>query len=141
MRWHALLFAALVTPAVAAPVTLPARAVHYQPEVRTWAQVEPLAPLVLRTAVAAQVATVRVVPGQTVAAGQPLVTLAGPQLDSELAAARARAQAAQIDSLQHVARKLPPNARFQSRRIARRWMLRIPHGQQPKLSWPPRKRR
>lgn len=95
MRWHALWFAALATPVIAAPVTLPARAVRYRPEVHTWAQVEPLAPLILRTAVAAQVETVHVVPGQTVAAGQPLVTLAGPQLDAELATARAQWQAAQ----------------------------------------------
>jgi len=97
MRWHALLLAALVTPAVAAPVTLPARAVHYRPEVHAWARVESLAPLVLRAAVAAQVATVRVVPGQMVAAGQPLVTLAGPQLDAGLATARARWQATQSE--------------------------------------------
>lgn len=97
MRWHALLLAALVTPVMAAPVTLPAHAVHYRPEEHAWAQAESLAPLVLRTAVAAQVATVRVVPGQTVVAGQRLVTLAGPQLDAELATARARAQAAQSE--------------------------------------------
>lgn len=97
MRWHALLLAALATPVMAAPVTLPARAVHYRPEVHALARVESLAPLVLRASVAAQVATVHVVPGQTVAAGQPLVTLAGPQLGAELAAARARAQAAQSE--------------------------------------------
>lgn len=97
MRWHALLLVALVTPAVAAPVTLPSRAVHYQPEVRAWAQVEPLAPLVLRTAVAAQVETVRVVPGQMVASSQPLITLAGPQLKAALATARARVQAAKSE--------------------------------------------
>lgn len=97
MRWHALLLVALATPVIAAPVTLPARAVHYRPEVRAWAQVESLAPLVLRTAVAAKVETVRVVPGQTVASGQPLITLAGPQLKAALATARARVQAAQSE--------------------------------------------
>lgn len=97
MRWHALLLATLATPAIAAPVTLPARAVRYQPEVRAWAQVEPLAPLVLRTSVAAQVETVRGMPGQKVAANQPLITLGGPQLDAALATARARVQAAQSE--------------------------------------------
>lgn len=95
MRWRALLLAALATPATAAPVTLPARAVSYRPEVRAWAQVEPLAPLVMRTAVAARIARVLVVPGQAVKAGEPLVVLAGPQLEGELSAARARRQAAQ----------------------------------------------
>lgn len=94
MRWRALLLAVLATPATAAPVTLPTRAVSYRPEVRAWAQVEPIAPLVLRTAVAARVAEVFVVPGQAVKAGEPLVTLAGPQLQGELSAARARGQAA-----------------------------------------------
>lgn len=97
MRWHAALLAALATPSIAAPVTLPARAVRYRPEVRAWAQVEPLAPLILRAAVAARVETVRVVPGQTVTAGQPLVTLGGPQLDAEWSAARARWHAARSE--------------------------------------------
>ncbi|TAM95179.1 MAG: biotin/lipoyl-binding protein [Rhodanobacteraceae bacterium] len=94
MRWRALLLAVLATPATAAPVTLPARGVSYQPEVRAWAQVESIAPLVMRTAVAARIARVLVVPGQVVKAGEPLVTLAGPQLQGELSAARARGQAA-----------------------------------------------
>ncbi|HJP99143.1 MAG TPA: efflux RND transporter periplasmic adaptor subunit, partial [Rhodanobacteraceae bacterium] len=79
----------------AAPATLPARALHYRPELRAWAQVEPLAPLVLRTTVAARVAKVLVAPGQTVKAGEPLVVLAGPALEGALATARARRQAAQ----------------------------------------------
>lgn len=95
MRWCALLLAALATPVIAAPVTLRARAVHYRPEVHAWARVEPLAPLALRAAVAAQVTSVHVVPGQRVAAGQRLATLAGPQFDSKLVAARARVLAAQ----------------------------------------------
>ena len=95
MQWRALLLAALAAPATAAPVTLPARAVSYRPEVRAWAQVEPLAPLVMRTVVAARIARVLVVPGQAVKAGEPLVVLAGPQLEGELSAARARRQAAQ----------------------------------------------
>jgi multidrug efflux pump subunit AcrA (membrane-fusion protein) len=95
MRWRAALLAILTTPATAAPVTLPARAVQYRPEVHAWARVESLAPLVLHTVVAARVATVRVVPGQTVTVGESLVTLAGPKLESELSAARARRQAAQ----------------------------------------------
>jgi multidrug efflux pump subunit AcrA (membrane-fusion protein) len=79
---------------MAAPVTLPARAVNYRPEVHGWAQVESLAPLVLRTPVASRVATVLVTPGQMVSAGQPLIRLAGPRLDGELSAARARWRAA-----------------------------------------------
>lgn len=98
MRWCATLLLALATPALAAaPVTLPAHAVHFRPEVRAWAEVEPVAPLVLRTAVVARVKTVHVVPGQTVAAGQPLITLAGPQLSAALSAARARWRAAQTE--------------------------------------------
>lgn len=96
MRWRALLLAVLTTPAMAAaPATLPARAVHYRPEVRAWGQVEPLAPLVLRTSIAARIAKVLVVPGESVQAGEPLVRLAGPKLKGELSAARARWQAAQ----------------------------------------------
>ncbi|TAN03446.1 MAG: hypothetical protein EPN36_12870 [Rhodanobacteraceae bacterium] len=96
MRWHAALLVIWAIPAVAAaPVTLPARAVQYRPEVRAWAQVESLAPLVLRTQVVARVDQVLVVPGQTVQAGEPLVTLGGPTLAGELSAARARTQAAQ----------------------------------------------
>ncbi|HEU0197951.1 MAG TPA: efflux RND transporter periplasmic adaptor subunit [Nevskiaceae bacterium] len=87
-------FAAFSPPTLAAPVTLPARAVRYRPEGHAWAQVEPLAPLVLRTSVAARVARVLVAPGQTVHAGEPLATLAGPELEGELAAARARWKAA-----------------------------------------------
>lgn len=96
MRWRVLWLAVMTTPAMAAgPVTLPARAVQFRPEVRAWAKVEPLAPLVLRTQVVARVDKVLVVPGQTVKAGEPLVTLAGPTLEGELSAAHARAQAAQ----------------------------------------------
>lgn len=95
MWWCVLVLAAIAVPALAAPVTLPARAVRYRPEIRAWAQVESLSPLVLRTAVAARVARVLVVPGQAVKAGQPLVRLAGPTLEGELSAARARWQAAQ----------------------------------------------
>lgn len=95
MRWRALLLAVLATPAMAAPVTVPARAVSYRPEVRGWAQVEPIAPLVLHAPVASRVAKVLVTPGQAVGAGAPLVRLAGPQLGGELSAARARWQAAQ----------------------------------------------
>lgn len=95
MRWCAWVLATMAVPALAAPVTLPARAVRYRPETRAWAEVESLSPLVLRAAVAARVAGVLVVPGQTVKAGQPLVRLAGPTLEGELSAARARLQAAQ----------------------------------------------
>lgn len=95
MRWRGALLALLTTPAMGAPVTLPARAVRYQPEMHAWAQVEALAPLVLRTSFAARVDKVFVVPGQTVKAGDPLVTLAGPNFKNELSAARARWQAAQ----------------------------------------------
>lgn len=88
-------FAASTLPAIAAPVTSPAHAVNFRPELRAWAQVEPIAPLVLRASVAARVAKVLIVPGQTVHAGEPLVTLAGPELEGELVAARARWKAAQ----------------------------------------------
>lgn len=94
MRWYAVLLVALATPATATPVTLPARAVRYRAEAHGWARVEPLAPLVVRTMIAARVTRMLVTPGQVVSAGAPLVTLGGPQLDSELAAARARARAA-----------------------------------------------
>lgn len=93
--WRAGLLVVLAGPAVAGPVTLPARAVNYQPENRAWARVENIAPLVLHAATAARVVHLRVAPGQVVAAGQVLATLGGPQLDGELAAARAQAQAAQ----------------------------------------------
>src|SRR5690348_13188683 len=95
VQWRAALLAILTTPALAAPVTLPARAVNYRPEVRAWAQVESFAPLVLRTATAARVTKLLVSPGQSVKAGEPLAELAGPQMGGKLSAARARWQAAQ----------------------------------------------
>jgi multidrug efflux pump subunit AcrA (membrane-fusion protein) len=91
----ALLLFIAVTPVMAHPVTLPARAVSYRPETHAWAQVESIAPLVLRSTVPARVSSVHVTPGQVVSAGEPLVSLGGPQLDGELAAARARQRAAQ----------------------------------------------
>ena len=94
-RWHALLLLALTGPVVAGPVTLPARAVNYRPESRAWASVESTAPLVLHAATAARIMRLQVAPGQVVAAGQALASLGGPQLDGELAAARAQLQAAQ----------------------------------------------
>ncbi len=93
--WRAGLLMALATPVMATPVTLPARALNYQPQARAWARVEATAPLVLHAATAARVVRLPVVPGQTVAAGQVLAVLGGPQLDGELATARAQAQAAQ----------------------------------------------
>lgn len=90
-----LALAGMVLPALADPVTLPARAVRYQPESRAWAQVEAMAPLVLRAAVPARVSGIRVTPGQQVTVGEHLVHLAGPQFISQFAAARARLQAAQ----------------------------------------------
>lgn len=95
MQWRAALLALVMTPAIAAPVTLPARAVNYLAEGRAWAQVVSLAPVVLRATVAARVAKVLVGPGQAVATGQPLVSLGGPILEGKLTAARARWQAAQ----------------------------------------------
>lgn len=96
MKLHrALLLFAAVAPVMPHPVTLPARAVDYRPERHAWAKVEAIAPLVLRSAVPARVSSVHVIPGQVVAAGEPLVSLGGPQLDGELAAARARLNAAQ----------------------------------------------
>lgn len=86
---------AFAGPVVAGTVTVPARAVNYQPESRAWARVESTAPLVLHAATAARIVRLRVAPGQAVAAGQPLATLGGPQFDGALAAARARLQAAQ----------------------------------------------
>lgn len=95
MRWQAAAFLMFVAPAFASPVTLPARAVRFHPEVHAWAEVEPLAPLVLRATVAARVAVVRVTTGETVKAGEPLVTLAGPQFGAALATAHARWRASQ----------------------------------------------
>ncbi|TAM21097.1 MAG: biotin/lipoyl-binding protein, partial [Rhodanobacter sp.] len=94
MLLRALLLFGAVAPVMAHPVTLPARAVSYQPETHAWAQVESIAPLVLRSTVPARVSSVHVTPGQVVAAGEPLVSFGGPQLDGELAAARARLRAA-----------------------------------------------
>lgn len=108
--WRAALLFALATPVLAGPVTLAARAVDYQAENRAWASVETTAPLLLHAATAARIVHVRVTPGQTVAAGQVLVTLGGPQLDGELAAARAQVQSARqalasarrtVESVQH----------------------------------------
>lgn len=90
-----LALAGMAGSALAHPLTLPARAVHYHPESQTWAQVEAIAPLVLRAAVPARVSEIRVTPGQQVTAGEPLVGLAGPQLTSQIASARARMRAAQ----------------------------------------------
>ncbi|TAL84493.1 MAG: hypothetical protein EPN74_11245 [Rhodanobacter sp.] len=87
--------AGLVMPAMADPVTLPARAVSYHPQTRAWAQVETIAPLVLRTAVPASVSALRVIPGQRVKPGERLARLGGPQFLGQLAAARARLRAAQ----------------------------------------------
>ncbi len=89
-----LLFLCLLPPALAGVVTLPARAVDYQPEVHAWARVETLAPLTLRMPLAARVAALNARPGETVAAGAPLVRLGGPQMAGQLAAARARVAAA-----------------------------------------------
>ncbi len=90
----ALLFG-VIAPVMAHPVTLPARAVSYRPDRHAWAQVESIAPLVLRSAVPARVSSMHVTPGQAVAAGELLVSLGGPQLDGQLASARARLRAAQ----------------------------------------------
>lgn len=95
MLLRAALLFGVIAPVMAHPVTLPARAVSYRPERHAWAQVESIAPLVLRSAVPARVSSVHVTPGQAVTAGEPLVSFGGPQLDGELAAARARLRAAQ----------------------------------------------
>ena len=92
---RAVLLFGVIIPVMAHPVTLPARAVSYRPDRHAWAQVESIAPLVLRSAVPARVSSVHVTPGQAVTAGEPLVSLGGPQLDGALAAARARLRAAQ----------------------------------------------
>lgn len=100
-----LALAGMAGSALALPVTLPARAVHYHPESQAWAQVEAIAPMLLRTAVPARVSEIRVTPGQQVTAGEPLVGLAGPQLTSQIASARARLRAAQreLTAAQHSA--------------------------------------
>ena len=95
MLLRTVLLFGVIAPVMAHPVTLPARAVSYRPELHAWAQVESIAPLVLRSAVPARVSSVHVTPGQAVTAGEPLVSFGGPQLDGELAAARARLRAAQ----------------------------------------------
>lgn len=72
------------------PVTLPARAVSYRPELHGWARVEAVAPLTLRMPLAARVVKLAAIPGRPVAAGEPLVWLGGPRLAGERATARAR---------------------------------------------------
>ncbi len=96
MRSRCLMILGFFVPllAAAAPVTLPARAVTYRPVTYAWARVEPIAALVLRVAQAARVTAVRVVPGQDVQAGEPLVDLGGPQLTAASVSARARLRAA-----------------------------------------------
>jgi len=89
-----LLFCCLATAAFATPVTLPARAVSFRPEIHAWAWVETVAPLTLRMPLAARVEKLAATPGQLVAAGVPLVKLGGPQLAGELAAVWARVEAA-----------------------------------------------
>ena len=89
-----LLFCCLAAGAHADPVTLPARAVSYRPELHGWARVEAVAPLTLRMPLAARVLKLIAVPGQPVAAREPLVWLGGPRLAGERAAARARVAAA-----------------------------------------------
>ena len=89
-----LLFCCLAASAHADPVTLPARAVSYRPEMHGWARVEVVAPLTLRMPLAARVLKVAAVPGQSVTAGESLVWLGGPHLAGERAAARARVAAA-----------------------------------------------
>ena len=95
MLLRAALLFGVIAPVMAHPVTLPARAVSYRPVRHAWAQVESIAPLVLRSAVPARVSSVHVTPGQAVAAGELLVSLGGPELDGQLASARARLRAAQ----------------------------------------------
>ena len=95
MLLKAVLLFGVIAPVMAHPVTLPARAVNYRPENHAWAQVKSIAPLVLRSAVPARVSSVHVTAGQSVTAGERLVSLGGPQLDGQLAVARARLRAAQ----------------------------------------------
>lgn len=89
-----LLFCCFAASAHATPVTLPARAVTYQPELHAWARVEATAPLTLRMPLAGRVDRLSAIPGQEVTAGTPLVQLGGPRLAGERTAARARAAAA-----------------------------------------------
>jgi biotin carboxyl carrier protein len=111
-------------PANADPVTQPARAVSFRPEIRAWAQVESVAPLELRMPVAARVVGVDAVPGQVVAAGTPLVRLAGPQLTGQRDSARARVDAARSElaaserSAASVARNFPALADRRALEIA-----------------------
>ena len=89
-----LLFCCLSAGAHADPVTLPARAVSYRPELHGWARVEAAAPLTLRTPLAGRVLKLAAMPGQKVRAGESLVWLGGPRLAGARAAARARVAAA-----------------------------------------------
>lgn len=84
-----------LAPAQADPVTVTARAMTYRPTIQAWARVEAVAPLVLRTSSPARVLELRVVPGQSVAAGERLAQLAGPRVEADTTIARARLRAAQ----------------------------------------------
>ena len=84
-----------LAPARGDPVTVTARAMTYRPTIRAWARVEAVAPLVLRTSSQARVLELRVVPGQSVAAGERLAHLAGPRVEADTTIARARLRAAQ----------------------------------------------
>ncbi len=120
-----LLFCCLAAGAHADPVTLPARAVSYRPELHGWARVEAVAPLTLRMPLAARVLKLAAAPGQPVAAGEPLVWLGGPRLAEERAAARARVAAAAQElvaarqSAASVARTYPALANRQTLAAAR----------------------
>ena len=94
LRLLLLLLYCFAAGAHATPVTLPARAVTYHPELRAWARVEATASLTLRMPLAGRVDGLSVVPGQEVTAGTPLVRLGGPRLAGQRAAARARVAAA-----------------------------------------------
>lgn len=120
-----LLLLCLAAPAWADPVTVPARAVNYRPELHAWARVEGVAPLVLRMPLAATVTRLSATPGQTVAAGAPLAVLGGPRLEGRLAAARARVAAARSEleaadqSAASVRRSYPALANRQALEAAR----------------------
>jgi multidrug efflux pump subunit AcrA (membrane-fusion protein) len=88
-----LLLLLMASQAQADPVLVAARQISFRPAIHAWAKVESVAPLELHMPIAAQVARINVVQGQAVVAGTTLVTLSGPRLDEQLAAARARVTA------------------------------------------------
>ncbi|MGH8279300.1 MAG: HlyD family efflux transporter periplasmic adaptor subunit, partial [Gammaproteobacteria bacterium] len=78
----------------AAPGTVTVALRSFTREYRAYAQVEPRRVVTIRAAATGVIAALKVLPGERVRAGEELVELAGPDYLAELAAARARRDAA-----------------------------------------------